>query len=67
MDTQNESDALKIASMEPNDGGSNTSLRGMHWHAGDVNSVGNRMDGSEGQADVLRGQMDALSMLKQKW
>ena len=41
MDTQNESDALKIASMEPNDGGGNTSLRGMHWHAGDVNSVGN--------------------------
>ena len=41
MDTQNESDAPVITSMELDDGNSNTSvcvhLGGMHWHAGDLN------------------------------
>jgi len=53
--------------MEPDDGDDDACvrvhLRGMRWRAGDVNGVGNRNDGSEGQVDASRGQTDAPSVL----
>ena len=35
-------------------------LGSTNWHAGDLNRLGSRVDGSSYQADVLRGLMDGL-------
>jgi len=65
-DTQNESDTLvttSIASESPDSGGiPRVHLGSTIWRAGDANGIGNRTEGSGGQADVSRGLTGTLDV-----